>query len=89
MLQAHSGAEALEISRQYNDQIDLLLADIMMPGMTGIDLAERITLERPEIKIVLMSGYNQGWILDPHWSFLPKPFTSDTLVSRIGQVLAV
>ena len=57
---ADSGERALEQSRSFSGQIDLLLTDITMPNMNGIDLATQIAAQRPEIKVVLMSGFSGG-----------------------------
>ena len=65
------------------------LSDFQMPGMTGVDLATQITLQRPQIKVLLMSGYPSGMlVLNEGWQFLPKPFIPSQLRALIvGLVL--
>jgi two-component system cell cycle sensor histidine kinase/response regulator CckA len=65
-------------------EIHLLLADFQMPGMTGIELATKITAQRPEIKVLLMSGFTGGMlVLNEGWHFLPKPFIPSQLRALI------
>ncbi len=92
VLEAKDGAEALETSRRHAGSIDLLLTDIVMPGMGGHALAEELTRRRPEIRVVYMSGYtgqrvgSQGPI-EPGSDFLPKPFTREVLTRKIRGAL--
>jgi CheY-like chemotaxis protein len=88
VLSASNGMEALEILSDYKAVIDLVISDIVMPGMKGTELARRIRQERPEARILLMSGHDFGLIREePTCEFLAKPFTPQTLVERVGQVL--
>jgi CheY-like chemotaxis protein len=65
-------------------EIHLLLADFQMPGMTGIELATKITAQLPEIKVLLMSGFTGGMlVLNEGWHFLPKPFIPSQLRALI------
>ncbi|MEX5747485.1 response regulator [Massilia sp. X63] len=78
----HSASDALEILRKQRD-IDIVLSDIMMPGMTGLQLAENIQLMYPSIKIVLMSGYVLPELLrnrERDYLFVEKPYKMDTLL---------
>jgi two-component system cell cycle sensor histidine kinase/response regulator CckA len=93
VLEARTGEQALDI---LNDQpaIDLMITDMMMPGMDGGTLARLIRVERPEIKILLISGYSEevargdiGGTEDFH--FLPKPFSLSQLASKVKDVLQV
>ena len=85
---AENGVEALEQSREHSGEIHLLLSDVQMPQMTGTELAAQITIERPNIKIILMSGFSAEMLaLNHDWQFLPKPFDADTLMERIRTVL--
>ncbi|HSP66369.1 MAG TPA: response regulator [Bryobacteraceae bacterium] len=84
VLSALSGKEALERSRDFKAEIHLLLSDFQMQGMTGIELATQITAARPDIKVLLMSGYPAGMlVLNEGWHFLPKPFVSSQLLALV------
>jgi PAS domain S-box-containing protein len=92
VLEGKNGVEASEISRGHQGTIELLLTDIVMPGMNGRALAEEITRQRPEIKVVYMSGYTGQTIgeqgpVKPGSFFLAKPFTRETLTSKIREAL--
>ncbi len=92
VLEAKDGIEALAVSEAYDQSIDLLLTDIVMPGMGGRALAQELTRRRPEMKVVYMSGYtgqavgSQGPI-DPGSDFLPKPFTRAVLARKVREAL--
>ncbi len=80
VLEAKDGVEALAVSEAYDQPIDLLLTDIVMPGMGGRALAQELTRRRPEMRVVYMSGYTGQGVgtqgpIDPGSDFLPKPFT--------------
>jgi CheY-like chemotaxis protein len=80
ILTADSGLKALEQSRAFKGDIHLLLSDFQMPGMSGIDLATMMTADRPELKVLLMSGFPGGMlVLNEGWHFLAKPFVSSQL----------
>jgi DNA-binding response OmpR family regulator len=86
---AGNGIDALQKARQFDGTIDLLLSDVEMPGMTGIELAIQLNQERPDTKILLISGLATGMlVLNNGWSFLPKPFVSDMLRDRIRDFLS-
>lgn len=88
VLVASNGKDALQKARDFDGTIHLLLSDVEMPGMTGIELAIQLNQERPETKILLISGLDAGvLILNNGWSFLPKPFVSDMLRDRIRDFL--
>ena len=92
VIEASNGEQALNISREYLDVIHLLLTDVVMPGINGRELAEKILSWRPDIKVVYMSGYTdnaivQYGILEPGLFFIEKPFSPDILAGRINQVL--
>jgi len=92
VLEAKNGTEALELSQSHHGAIHLLLTDVVMPGMSGRSLAQRLTEQRSEIKVVYMSGYTgQGVghaVLDPGSIFLQKPFTRDSLARKIREGLS-
>jgi hypothetical protein len=91
VLQAGDGLEALRISAEHEDGIDLLLTDVIIPGLRGIEVAERVRAERPGIAIMYMSGYTelgakQQGIQKSH-GFLQKPFSLLTLSTTIRRAL--
>jgi two-component system, cell cycle sensor histidine kinase and response regulator CckA len=92
VLGATDGMEALSISRQYRASIDLLLTDVVMPGLGGRALAEELARERPEIRIVYISGYTgqgvgQQGPIEPGSFFLPKPFSREDLARKVREAL--
>ena len=92
VLSAGAPREALEIAARHVGPIDLLLTDVVMPEMSGRDLADRLTAARAEMKVLYMSGYTDDAIvhhgvLDPGTALLQKPFTPDALTRRVGDVL--
>jgi DNA-binding response OmpR family regulator len=89
VLAASSPQKALRIEASFKGTIDLLLSDVMMPGMNGPDLAKKIKAQRPQIRIILMSGYPNGalLILNYGWHFIQKPFLPLALVTRVRNVL--
>jgi DNA-binding NtrC family response regulator len=86
VLPAGSGHAALRQSKACKSDIHLLLADFQMREMNGVDLAAKLTADRPTSKVLLMSGFTYGMlVLNEEWHFLPKPFIPSqlrTLVSR-------
>jgi CheY-like chemotaxis protein len=92
VLAAASGAAALEIAAQHQGSLQLVLTDMVMPGMGGRELATRLTEIRPDIRIVYTSGYTDDAILRRHAleasdHFLSKPYTVVELTRRIRKVL--
>jgi two-component system cell cycle sensor histidine kinase/response regulator CckA len=92
VLEAPQGDEALLISQKYKGPIHLLITDVVMPGMSGRDLSERLTPLRPEIKTLYMSGHTNSAIihhgvLEPGVNLLQKPFTPEALVRKVHGVL--
>jgi DNA-binding NtrC family response regulator len=81
ILTASTGSMGLEQSREFKGEIALLLSDFQMPGvMSGVDLAIAMTRERPQLKVLLMSGFPEGMlVLNRGWHFLPKPFIASQL----------
>lgn len=86
VLLAASGPEALAISRGYAGDIHLLISDIEMQGMSGLDLARRMTAERPGMRVLLDSG-NPGYAEKIDFPFLAKPFLPHQLLDAVAQVL--
>jgi CheY-like chemotaxis protein len=92
ILEASQGDEALFISKKYKDPIHLLVTDVVMPGMSGHDLSERLISLRPEIKILYMSGHTHrailhNGVLEPGVNLLQKPFTPEALARKVREVL--
>jgi DNA-binding NtrC family response regulator len=84
VLSAENGPQGLEMSRKFEGEIRVLLSDFQMPEMSGIDLASAITVDRPQLKVLLMSGFPKGLlVLNEGWHFLAKPFIASQLNSLI------
>jgi CheY-like chemotaxis protein len=89
VLLATSGQRALEQSRRYEREIHLLLSDFEMPGMNGIELATAISADRPDLKVLLMSGFDGGMlVLNEGWHYLPKPFIASQLLTLISGLIS-
>ena len=85
---AVDGSDALAKAQEYEGEIHLLLSNILMPAMTGIDLATQLLIERPRMRILLMSTTDQRvFRLDHDWQFLAKPFRFETLKLKIEGML--
>jgi two-component system, cell cycle sensor histidine kinase and response regulator CckA len=92
VLEASDGDEALRIFAQRASEIELVLTDMVMPHMSGRELAERIRQERPDLKVVFMSGYTDDVLvrtgaLSPGMSFLQKPLRPEVLASKLREAL--
>jgi DNA-binding NtrC family response regulator len=91
-LSAPGGAEALEMIRDHSGTIDLLLTDVIMPGMNGGQLANELAAVRPKMKVLYLSGHTvsaafRRGIVNLSAAFLPKPFRRDALAKAIRDVL--
>ncbi len=91
LLVATHGDQALQIAAR-GQKIDLMITDVVMPGMSGRDLAKRFAELRPQMKVLYLSGYTedaivQHGVLDAGTAFLPKPFTLDALALKVREVL--
>jgi PAS domain S-box-containing protein len=91
---ASCGVEALELHSRINGSIDVLLTDVVMPGLGGRQLAEQLRARQPELRVLFMSGYTTDDVLrqgiqaeEVH--FLQKPFTPDELARKVRDVLQV
>ena len=92
MLEAASAEEALSVASKHPGQINLLLTDVILPGLTGRELAELMFSGRPELKVVYISGYTDDesvrrGSMPPGSRFLQKPFTLGALVGLVRAVL--
>ncbi len=92
LLEARDGQEALQIAEQHQRPIHLVITDMVMPGMGGRELGERLRASRPETKLLYMSGYTDDTIirhggLDPGLAFIQKPFTPEDLIRKVLEVL--
>ena len=92
VLETASGPEALSVCATYSEPIHLLLTDVIMPKMSGSELGVRVAEERPEIKVLFMSGYtddaiSEGGLLDRGTAFIEKPFSPTDLARKVREVL--
>jgi two-component system, cell cycle sensor histidine kinase and response regulator CckA len=92
VLAARDGEEALYLAEQHSGRIDLLVTDVVMPGINGRVLAERLRDSRPETKVLYMSGYTDSFIaghgvLDQKTNLLHKPFSEEMLLRHVRDVL--
>jgi CheY-like chemotaxis protein len=92
VLEARHGVEALEISERHRGPIHLMVTDVVMPQMSGRELAQRLQPLRPDMKVLYMSGYTDDAIvrhgvLGAGMAFLSKPFTPDALALKVLEVL--
>jgi CheY-like chemotaxis protein len=92
VLEARNGAEALEVAGCHLGPIHMLVTDIVMPGMRGRELAEKLSASRPQMRVLFVSGYTDGSMVEngelgPGSAFLEKPFSSDALARKVRQVL--
>ena len=94
VLEASGGAEALAVAARVAGPIDLLITDVIMPEMSGRQLAEQLLAARPETRVLYVSGYtdnaiSQHGVLAPNVEFLQKPFSNESLSAKVRQVLDV
>jgi two-component system, cell cycle sensor histidine kinase and response regulator CckA len=91
VLEAGSGREALAVLDGHTSGIDLLITDVIMPEMTGVEVARRVHAEMPRVPVLYMSGYTDDVLLHEHAvpgaAFLQKPFPPDVLLRRVKQML--
>lgn len=93
VLTASDGCQAIDIVLEFSEKIDLLLTDVVMPKMSGRELAERVQALRPDIKVLYMSGHTDDAILyhgieRSEIAFLQKPFSMHSLTAQVRKVLA-
>lgn len=93
VLEAANGEEALEVINATEEEIDLIVTDVVMPGMDGHTLVQFVRQEMPDMKVILISGFAENVIpgeIDENagFSFLPKPFSLKDLATKVKSVLA-
>ncbi len=93
VLDAPSGEEALRVSRAFGEHIDLVITDIRMPGMTGLELRDLLVTDRPNIRVLFMSGHADEFtrreLSDANTPFLAKPFSMEGLEEAMQAAMAV
>jgi CheY-like chemotaxis protein len=92
VLTAVDGTDALEVARAHAGTIHLVLTDVIMPNLSGPELARRLTLQFPHLRVLFMSGYSdeavvRHGLLDAQVFFIQKPYTPSGLTQKIRQVL--
>ena len=91
VLTAAHGAEAVKLAANPSPAIQLLMTDVVMPGMNGRELAEQLQRDRPALKILYVSGYTENVIapeiLREGTAFLQKPFARDLLAKKMRELL--
>jgi two-component system, cell cycle sensor histidine kinase and response regulator CckA len=90
VLEAEDGEQALRVAEEYPGAIHVLLTDIMMPGINGKELADRLAAVRTDTKMIFMSGrasevISDAGVLIPVDTFLAKPFTSERLLNKVRE----
>jgi len=93
VLAAPDGRGALELARDYSDAVDLLITDVVMPEMSGPDLASQMATVRPRMIVLYMSGYTdhallQRGAMEQSRAFLQKPFLPESLLAKIDELLS-
>ncbi len=93
VLEAANAGEALHIAQEYSGEIHLLLTDVVLPGINGKELSERLKKLLPRLKVLFTSGYTKDIIahhgvLGDGVAYIPKPFSPDTLAAKVGEVLS-
>ena len=92
VLTASDGRQALDVAKRHRGRIDLLVSDVVLPKLRGVEVADRLHARRPELRVLYISGYTQTAIvhdglLDPGVNFLAKPFRPADLANRVREVL--
>lgn len=92
VLEAQRGPDAIELCRRHDGDIHLVITDVMMPEMSGGELAAQVAQMRPSARVLFMSGYNEDSVLDhgavkSGFAFMQKPFTPDRLVEKVHALL--
>lgn len=91
VLEADCGEQALEVIDEHGDTLDVIVSDVIMPGMNGPEMIKQIVPDHPDVKIIFISGYAEDAFTDSfgddyEFNFLPKPFTLKQLAAKIKEV---
>jgi CheY-like chemotaxis protein len=94
VLEATNGEQALQVSDAHRGPIHLLLADVVLPGLSGPEVAAQLVSTRPELQVIYMSGYapetiKRYGVSETHRRFLQKPFTPTILLANVQEALDV
>ncbi len=92
VLTAPNGQKGIETAQGHSGNIDCLLTDVVMPNMSGKQLADAVLVVHPETSVIFISGYTENTVvhhgvLNPGVEFLPKPFSRETLANKLREVL--
>jgi DNA-binding NtrC family response regulator len=92
VLEAHDAESALTLIDRNDVRVDLLLSDLVLPGMSGGQLAAEVQTRQPQARVLIMTGYsrdavNDQWPVDPGVEMLQKPLTQDALERKLRAVL--
>jgi two-component system, cell cycle sensor histidine kinase and response regulator CckA len=92
VLTADSGEHALTLYRHHKEKIDLLITDVVAPGMSGPMLADKLTELQPGLKVLFISGYDstqvvQKYVVEKGHALLTKPFTIEQMQAKVGEIL--
>jgi two-component system cell cycle sensor histidine kinase/response regulator CckA len=92
VIEAKNGKEAIAIAAEHHDNIDLLVTDMVMPGMTGQELAVQLQREHPGLSVVFMSGYSEHAATemadaDPSVRLMTKPFSRGVMLRTVREIL--
>ena len=92
VLEASDGLEAIRVANDHKGPIDLLVSDVVMPHLGGRQLAERLAVVKPSMKLLFLSGYTDDavvrhGVLEAEYAFLQKPFTPTGLAQKVREVL--
>jgi len=89
---ADSGEHAITLFKNQKEPLDLLITDVVQPGMSGPMLADKLTALQPDLKVLYISGYDntqvvQKYVVEKGHALLPKPFTVDELRAKVGEMI--